>query len=270
MLLQRVVDLFFRGLDFADLVRERVFGQDDVDRKFDDRNIEATNLKDSVSSNNSKPTSTSTFIAGAKPLGVTKVSKAGNQDQKNSDIVTPSKSDAITTKKVSKKAAVQKSKTDPAAQKKNTQKKSKTAKSPEKATAESKGSPKKKSKASRKGSVDRSARELKSETAEQLVLYWKGLNRELSSTDLVCDGKAGLGRVLWVLALAEEALGTGITTKDMAVCLNQLVDLDLFPTNLTRTLREHSEDFKEVGKEGRSKLFALSAKGKKKASKLFL
>ncbi len=137
-------------------------------------------------------------------------------------------------------------------------------------TSSKKATSKKSATSKRKGSVDRSGQEIESVAAEKVVQYLKEHNIEISLDDIAYEKKAVVGRVIWCLSSAQKArVRGGLTTKDMAALIYQYFGMDIYPTNLARACRQHSDLFEAGETRNRAKCYVLTAKGKKTAKSLF-
>ena len=130
----------------------------------------------------------------------------------------------------------------------------------------SKKSKVKKKTTKRKGSVDRSGKDLKSDSAEKAVAHLKTSNKALINESAELDGKKVLARVVWALSLSHDAGIDGMTTKDISALLSSAVNIEVFATNVGRACRDHSDFIEVASTKGRSKTYRLSDAGHKRVS----
>jgi hypothetical protein len=115
----------------------------------------------------------------------------------------------------------------------------------------------------RKGSVDRSGRDLDSARARAVENWLRGQGRPLVADDATLDGKRTLARVVWAVACAEDAGSEqGLTAADASAFLSSAAGVEVFTTNVGRTFRDESTLFVETIPDGRSKRYKLTAAGR--------
>ena len=115
----------------------------------------------------------------------------------------------------------------------------------------------------RKGSVDRSGRDLESPRARAIETWLKETGRPLVADDAALDGKRTLARVLWAVACAEDAGSEqGLTAADASAFLSSAAGVEVFTTNVGRTFRDESALFVETIPDGRSKRYKLTPAGR--------
>jgi len=154
----------------------------------------------------------------------------------------------------------------------------KAAATPAKATkkAAAKKAPTKKTAATtttttRKGSVDRLGRDLASPRATQVARFIADSQRSTVAEDAALDGKRTLARVLWAVAIAEEAgIVDGLTAVDASALLSTAAQVEVFSTNVARAFRDEHALFAETSPDGRSKRYALTAAGRARLAEVTL
>jgi len=121
----------------------------------------------------------------------------------------------------------------------------------------------------RKGSVDRSGRDLESPRARAIETWLKEQGRPLVADDAALDGKRTLARVLWAVACAEDAGSEqGLTAADASALLSSAAGVEVFTTNVGRTFRDESALFVETIPDGRSKRYKLTAVGRARLAEI--
>lgn len=137
------------------------------------------------------------------------------------------------------------------------------------AAAMKKPGPKKKSASKRKGSVDRSGKDLDSPRARAVVARLRDRGDKVVDEEAELDGKKVLARVVWALAAAEGAGSEkGLTTNDVSALLSLAAGIEVFATNIGRACRDHKELIEESEPDGRSKRYVLTPAGHKAAAAL--
>jgi hypothetical protein len=115
----------------------------------------------------------------------------------------------------------------------------------------------------RKGSVDRSGRDLDSARARAVATWIVEQGRPLVAEDAVLDGKRTLARVLWAVACAEDAGSEqGLTAADASALLSTAAGVEVFATNVARAFRDEPVLFAETAPDGRSKRYRLTDAGR--------
>ena len=127
----------------------------------------------------------------------------------------------------------------------------------------------KKTISNRKGSVDRQGRDLDSPRATAIAAWIVSSGTAVVTEAADLDGKRTLARVLWALAMAEQA-GTadGLTSADTSALLSVAADVEVFSTNVARAFRDEAALFVETSPDGRSKRYALTAAGRARLSEV--
>jgi hypothetical protein len=122
---------------------------------------------------------------------------------------------------------------------------------------------------SRKGSVDRSGKDFDSPRARAVEAFLIGQKAPILAEDADLDGKKTLARVLWAVAVAEQAGSEqGLTAADVSALLSSVAGIEVFATNVARTFRDEPELFVETTPDGRSKRYTVTAAGRERASTL--
>lgn len=122
---------------------------------------------------------------------------------------------------------------------------------------------------SRKGSVDRSGKDFDSPRARAVEAFLTGQKAPILAEDADLDGKKTLARVLWAVAVAEQAGSEqGLTAADVSALLSSVAGIEVFATNVARTFRDESELFVETAPDGRSKRYTITAAGRTRAAGL--
>lgn len=238
MIVNRLLDAFFRTLDAVDAVRDRVdrvLGREprpdpwaaewppaDVEGKERERGDEQAAAREAPKTNGATQKATPSKSATAAPA--------------EREAPAPSKAPA---KKATKKAAT---KAKPAA---------------------GKGDKAEKAKSSRKGSVDRSGKDFDSPRAKAIWEYVRDNGLGVVTEEAMLDGKKVLARVVWALSAAEAAGSElGLTTADASALLHLAARMEVYATNIGRACRDHEDLIEESEPDGRSKRYRLSPKGK--------
>ena len=114
----------------------------------------------------------------------------------------------------------------------------------------------------RKGSVDRSGKDLDSPRAKAIVQRLRDARAGVVTEDANIDGKRVLARVLWALAAADQAGSElGLTAADASALLYLAAHMEVFATNVARTCRDETELVVESVPDGRSKRYKLTEAG---------
>jgi hypothetical protein len=123
--------------------------------------------------------------------------------------------------------------------------------------------------AGRKGSVDRSGRDLDSARARVVETWLRDNRRPLVADDAMLDGKRTLARVLWAVASAEDAGSEqGLTAADASALLSSAAGVEVFTTNVGRTFRDEATLFVETIPDGRSKRYKLTPAGRARLAEI--
>lgn len=123
----------------------------------------------------------------------------------------------------------------------------------------------------RKGSVDRLGKDLDSPRATQVANFIVSRKRSTVAEDAVLDGKRTIARVLWALAIAEQAgIDDGLTAVDASALLSTAAHVEVFSTNVARAFRDEHALFAETTPDGRSKRYALTAAGRARLAEVTL
>lgn len=270
MVVNRLLDAFFKTLDVVDAARDRVDNALGRKPRPDPWAVEwPTPNKDddaptdeAEKSLDSEDESTDPQRASAKAKANAKANdkKGSSKDEKTTTAEKASDDDDATAGKAKKKAADEKS--APKAKKK-------TAKAAKKASGDKKSTKKKTTKKSRKGSVDRSGKDFDSARAETVAAQMAKARTPVITEEADFNGKKVLGRVLWALWVAEQSGETeGMTTADVSALLHLTAKMDVYSTNVGRACRDHA-DLIAVGKpDGRSKRYLLTAEGRTAAASI--
>jgi hypothetical protein len=119
------------------------------------------------------------------------------------------------------------------------------------------------SSASRKGSVDRSGKDFDSPRARAVEGWLKEHGGAIVAEDATLNGKRTLARVLWAVALAEQAGSEhGLTAADTSALLSSAAGVEVFATNVARSFRDESDLFRETTPDGRSKRYTVTDVGR--------
>ena len=121
----------------------------------------------------------------------------------------------------------------------------------------------------RKGSVDRSGKDLASPRAEAIVSHLKTGAGQVIADDADLSGKKVLARVLWAL-WAAEASGErdGLTAADTSALLHRAAGVEVFATNVARTCRDEVSLIEASVPDGRIKRYKLNQAGRLRARSL--
>lgn len=131
------------------------------------------------------------------------------------------------------------------------------------------GRKKKSSSSKRKGSVDRSGKDISTPRAKRVAAHVKAEQLRLVTVDDETEGKKVLARVVWALAAARGAgEAEGMTTKDVSALLSDAADIEVFTTNIGRACRDHTDLIEAAAPEGRSKRYRLTDQGAEAAKPL--
>jgi hypothetical protein len=123
--------------------------------------------------------------------------------------------------------------------------------------------------ASRKGSVDRSGKDFDSPRARAVEAWLKEHSSAVIAEDAALDGKRTLARVLWAVAMAENAGSEqGLTAADTSALLSSSAGVEVFATNVARTFRDEADLFVETSPDGRSKRYTVTAAGRARLAEL--
>jgi hypothetical protein len=115
----------------------------------------------------------------------------------------------------------------------------------------------------RKGSVDRSGRDFDSPRARVVEAWLREHQRPIVVEEAVLDGKRTLARAVWALAVAADAGSEqGLTAADASALLWSAAGVEVFATNVGRTLRDEPALFVETIPDGRSKRYKLTDAGR--------
>lgn len=129
--------------------------------------------------------------------------------------------------------------------------------------------PKKAPGSNRKGSVDRSGKDLDSPRAKAVFDTLRERNGKVIVDDAALEGKRVTARVLWALAAAEEAGSElGLTAADASALLHLAAGMEVFSTNVARACRDERTLVEETAPDGRSKRYRLTAAGRQAAASL--
>lgn len=122
---------------------------------------------------------------------------------------------------------------------------------------------------SRKGSVDRSGKDFDSPRARAVEAWLTSTGAPILAEDAELDGKKTLARVLWAVAVAEQAGSDGgLTAADTSALLSSVASVEVYATNVARTFRDESELFEETTPDGRSKRYTVTARGRARSAGL--
>lgn len=122
---------------------------------------------------------------------------------------------------------------------------------------------------SRKGSIDRSGKDVDSPRAKVILETLRARGASVVADDAVHGGKRVLARVLWALHAAEEAGSElGLTAADASALLHLAAGMEVFATNVARTCRDEATLIEETAPDGRSKRYRLTPAGRSAAGGL--
>lgn len=257
MIVHRLLDAVFRTLDTVDAIRARVdavLGRAEAQPP--------SSWPPVIDDDGTAPIDATTVRAVYSPAATSVDGWAAHDDNGDDEDATGATPEQPT---ASQKPATKKA---PAAKKKAT---ATTTKAPEKAPAKktaTKKAPAKKaaattSMASRKGSVDRLGKDLDSPRAKQVATFIASNKTLVVDEEAALDGKRTLARVLWAVAVAEQAgIDDGLTAADASALLSTAAHVEVFSTNVARAFRDEHELFAETTPDGRSKRYALTAAGR--------
>ncbi|MFZ9887319.1 MAG: hypothetical protein ACO3JL_07435 [Myxococcota bacterium] len=244
MIVHRVLDVFFRTLDAVDAVRDRV-----------DQLLGREPRPDPFAAA-WPPVEEPTAPTSSQPSGESMDAEASA----SSDVATKT---SRTKKKTSGKGAAASSpaRADVKSRSEHSTTKSKTAK---RDVAKKAAAPKK---ASRKGSVDRSGKDVDSARARAVHEYLVEKRLGVVSEDAHVQGKKVLARTLWALRTAEVAGSElGLTTADASALLHLAANMEVFATNIGRACRDHGNLIEESELDGRSRRYRLTDEGRAAAA----
>lgn len=262
MIVHRLLDAVFRTLDTVDALRVRidaVLGRSDAQPASSWPAVVEVNINDAddvragavapadLDASRSKPEapapekSKTTTRAAAKPNTATK-----------------------TATRTATKTATRTKKATPAATVPKTARASATAARPKKTpTDQPDVASTPPSSSSRKGSVDRSGKDFDSPRARAVEGWLKEHGGAIVAEDATLNGKRTLARVLWAVALAEQAGSEhGLTAADTSALLSSAAGVEVFATNVARSFRDESELFCETTPDGRSKRYTVTDVGR--------
>ena len=249
MIVNRLLDAFFRTLDAVDAVRDRV-----------DRVLGREPRPDPWAAEwppadvEGKEPPLAEEKAKEKGAVAEKAEKNGATEKAKPSTETTSSTEATAPKPAAKKATAKKTGAKKATAKKATTKATTTKAKPAAAA---------KAKASRKGSVDRSGKDFDSPRAKAIWEYIQENQLGVVTEEAMLDGKKVLARVVWALSAAEAAGSKlGLTTADASALLYLAAGMEVYATNIGRACRDHDELIEESEPDGRSKRYRLTAKGK--------
>ncbi len=245
MIVHRILDAVFRTLDTVDAIRAR------VDNALGRAEDQPPSQWPAVIEDDRAPVDATEIRAAYAPIDLDAWKDKDNAPGavKTSPAASPAaaKKRAATTttsKATAKKAAPSKL---PTSAKKTTTKKAAA----------------KKNVSNRKGSVDRQGRDLDSPRATEIAAWIANSGAAVVTEAADLDGKRTLARVLWALAMAEQAGTTdGLTSADASALLSVAADVEVFSTNVARAFRDEATLFVETTPDGRSKRYTLTAAGR--------
>jgi hypothetical protein len=258
MILHRVIDVFFRTLDAVDTARdqlERVLGREsetdpwavpwsDDDSSDPQNAFDSAPQSDEAAANGSSFDPENTDTAPTESVKATESVPTGTETQKR----------ASKKRSTSKATASSKSKSPSSSRKK-------VKKSPGR---------KKSSAANRKGSVDRSGKDVDSARARAIENHIREHQLKMVTADDQLRGKKVLARVVWALWSTEQAgAKKGLTTKDISALLSACANIEVFTTNIGRACRDHAELIYLNEPDGRSKRYSLTEAGHREAQSYF-
>jgi hypothetical protein len=251
MIMRRVLDLVFRGFDLVEKVRGTI-------RPRALANAAATEVRQTayaVQERAEQVVEDAVEVAGAaakRTVAVVEQAEAALRD------FTDNKTDnqPRKTKKVTQKAV--KRTTKKTAKKIS---KKEVVKRPTKKTATTA--------TTRKGSIDRVGKDVDSPRARAIMVWLREQGAAKLSVDAALDGKKLPARVAWALLAAERAGSEqGLTANDISSLLSAAAKVEVFATNIGRSLRDEPTWFVETAPDGRSKRYRLTAAGKRRAQTL--
>ena len=110
-------------------------------------------------------------------------------------------------------------------------------------------------------------RMIKSERSDKILNLIK--NNKNNNSKIILENQKTLGRALWALNSASQAKITdGLSLHDMSCLLEKYADIKLYPVNISKTLKTHSDYFKLQSQEKKTKRYLLTPKGKREFKKL--
>ncbi len=233
MIVHRLLDAFFRGLDAVDAARDRV-----------DQLLGREPRPDPWAVDWPPPEAGAPADAPAAPPESPPSPAAPPPEAKKPEAKKPAKKKPAAKKPVADAA-------DPDGAKKKA------------------GRKKKSSSSKRKGSVDRSGKDISTPRAKRVAAHVKAEQLRLVTVDDETEGKKVLARVVWALAAARGAgEAEGMTTKDVSALLSDAADIEVFTTNIGRACRDHTDLIEAAAPEGRSKRYRLTDQGAEAAKPL--
>ena len=259
MIVHRLLDVVFRTLDTVDAVRERV---DQVLRRDQQPPSSWPATPEEAGAERSRD-----VVDGEKV-------NDGYADRPDVDTWRATKATKATKATMAKKAQAQpapakEAKANAAKTAADGAKKKKASAAAARPRPKKKAAPKADASASRKGSVDRLGKDFDSPRANKTASFIAANQRPVVDDELAVDGKKTLARVLWAMAMAESAgVDEGLTAADVSALLSQAANLEVFSTNVGRSLRDESELFAETSPDGRSKRYALAKAGRERSKGL--
>lgn len=269
MVVNRLLDAFFKTLDVVDAARDRVDNALGRKPRPDPWAVEWPTPPNADEDEEAKKSDLVDDDESTDPQrsSAKKKAKANAQDEdaKNKSAADADGAKDAPTKKASPKDVGDKASAPKA--KKSTTKKTAAKKSAAKKSGEKKPAKKKTTKKSRKGSVDRSGKDFDSARADTVAAQMAKARTPILTEEADYNGKKVLGRVLWALWVAEQSGETeGMTTADVSALLHLTAKMDVYSTNVGRACRDHA-DLITVGKnDGRSKRYLLTAAGRTAAA----
>ena len=273
MILHRVIDVFFRTLDAVDTARdqlERVLGRENETDPWavpwpEDGGTEPQDASHASPQNGGT----------AEDESVSHSDDTGSGPQESLEATESPPTSSPAQKQAGQKQAAQKQAGQKqAAQKQPSSKagadsKSKTQASPRSKAKKGPGR-KKSTAANRKGSVDRSGKDVDSARARAIENHIAEHRLRVVYPDDQLQGKKVLARVVWALWATEQAgAKKGLTTKDISALLSACANIEVFTTNIGRACRDHSDLIFLNEPDGRSKRYSLTETGFQEATSFF-
>ncbi len=266
MIVHRLLDVVFRTLDTVDALRVRidaVLGRSDAQPASSWPAVVEVNINDAddvragavapadLDAWRSRPEAPAAATSTVPTTGPTAVA-------------TRPKTASRTATRTATRAATKTKKTTPAVTEPKVARASATAARPKKASADQPdvaSTPP--TSASRKGSVDRSGKDVDSPRARAVEGWLNEHGGAIVAEDATLNGKRTLARVLWAVALAEQTGSEhGLTAADTSALLSSAAGVEVFATNVARSFRDESELFRETTPDGRSKRYTVTDIGR--------
>ncbi|HEY1100572.1 MAG TPA: hypothetical protein VGF99_16645 [Myxococcota bacterium] len=282
MIVHRILDAVFRTLDTVDAIRARVdtaLGRADAqppsswpaviedDARVDAQDVRATYAPVDVDAYKQRDEAAAAVTSTSQDATPSSAPTSGGTSGAAPDAA-PDAPAGAPAGATPKKAAKKGESTLPTPAKKATKKGDSTLPTPAKKSSSTTSSSStktaaKKKAGNRKGSVDRQGRDLDSPRANDVAAWIEANEAAVVAEDAALDGKRTLARVVWAVAMAEQAgVVEGLTAADTSALLSSAADVEVFATNVARAFRDEHALFSETSPDGRSKRYVLTDAGR--------